>query len=60
MNTNDYAPAAARVAEYVAAEMDAASPSAVVAYCETNGGETVELTLSDLVSVAHLAVRMTA
>ena len=51
----DYAPSVAAVREYLAAEMDAASPSAVVAYCETNGGDVVELTLSDLVSVAHLA-----
>ena len=44
-----------RVNDYIAAEMDAASPAVIVAYCETNSGETVELTLSDLVSVAYMA-----
>ena len=54
-DAQDYAAAVKAVREYLSAEFDAASPSAVVAYCETNGGEVVELTLSDLVSVAHLA-----
>lgn len=59
MNPADYKPAVDRVMEYLAAEMDAASPATVVAYCETNAAETVELTLSDLVSVAHLAAEVT-
>ena len=54
-NPNDYAGSVVAVREYLAAELDAASPSAVVAYCETSGGDVVELTLSDLVSTAHLA-----
>ena len=59
MNTQDYKPAVDRLLEYLAAEMDAASPSGVVAYCETNDGDVVELALSDLVSVAHLASEVT-
>lgn len=51
----DYAPAVARVMSYLAAEMDAASPSTVVAYCETSAGRCAELSLADLVSVTHLA-----
>jgi hypothetical protein len=51
----DYAPSVSRVLDYLDAEMNAASPAAVVAYCETGSGEVVELSLSDLVSTAHLA-----
>lgn len=59
MNTADYTSAVNRVLEYLAAEMDAVSPAAVVAYCETTGGDVIELTLSDLVSVTHLASEAT-
>ena len=45
--------------EYLAAEMDAATPSTVVAYCETTSGDVLELTLSDLVSVTYLAAEAT-
>lgn len=51
----DYAPIVRRAREYIAAEMDAASPAVVVSWCETNNGEVVELTLSDLMSVVYLA-----
>ena len=44
-----------RVNDYIAAEMDAAPPAVIVAYCETSAGGTVELTLSDRVSVAYMA-----
>lgn len=59
MNPADYRPAVNAVLEYVAAEMDAATPAVVIAYCETNSGEVVELTLSDLVSVTHVAAEVT-
>jgi frataxin-like iron-binding protein CyaY len=59
MNVNDYKPAVDRVMEYLAAEMDAASPSEVIAYCETTKGDVLELTLDDLVSVAFLGAAAT-
>ena len=59
MNPQDYRPAVNRVLEYLAAEMDSASPAVVVAYCETESGDVVELDLSDLVSVAHVAAEAT-
>lgn len=59
MRAQDYTPAVNRVMEYLAAEMDAASPAVVIAYCETNSGDVMELTLSDLVSVTHLASEAT-
>ena len=59
MKPQDYRPAVNRVLEYLAAEMDSASPAVTIAYCETVGGDVVELDLSDLVSVAHLAAEVT-
>jgi hypothetical protein len=59
MTLKDARPAVDRVLEYLSAEMNAASPAAVVAYCETVSGEVLELTLSDLVSVAYVAGEVT-
>lgn len=58
-NVKDYLPATNRVLEYLTAEIDAASPATVLAYCETKSGDVIELTLSDLMSVAYLAAEMT-
>lgn len=59
MNFADYKPSADRVLEYLTAEMNSASPAIVVAYCETESGDVVELTLSDLMSVGYLAGEVT-